>query len=75
MPFGLQPTHLVILLVTCLMCVTPILIVGGVVYIIVSRSGKNQEQLNTPSLDILKMRYAKGEITEDQFNKMKNDLS
>ena len=76
MPFGLQPTHLMILLVTGLMCIVPILIVGVGVYVILSRSGKTPEQPAAPStLEILKMRYAKGEITQDQFLKMKSDLS
>jgi len=76
MPLGLQSTHLMILLVTGLMCLIPVFIVGVGVYILVSRSGKSQEQAAVPtSLDILKMRYAKGEITQDQFLKMKSDLS
>ena len=76
MPFGLQSTHLVILLVTSLMCLLPMFIVGVGVYIIVSRSGKNLGQPNAPtSLDVLKMRYAKGEISEEQFFKMKSNLS
>ena len=58
------------------MCIVPILIVGVGVYVIVSRSGKTPEQPAAPStLEILKMRYAKGEITQDQFLKMKSDLS
>ena len=43
MPFGLQPTHLIVLFVVCLICITPVLIAGGVAfYIVASRSSKNQ---------------------------------
>ena len=76
MPFGLQPTHLTILLVTGLTCLTPIVIVGGVLYVVAARTDWNKRPSDAPTaLDILKMRYAKGEITEEQFNKMKSDVS
>ena len=76
MPFGLQSTHLMILVITSLLCILPLLIVGVGVYIMVSRSLKNPPHPNASTpLETLKMRYAKGEITEEQFYKMKSDLS
>ena len=75
MPFGVQPGHLIVLFVVCLMCTVPVLVVVGVAYTIASRSSKNQGQLTTPtSLEILNTRYAKGEITTEQFDQMKKDL-
>jgi uncharacterized membrane protein len=75
MPFGLQSTHVMILVITSLLCILPLLIVGVGVYIMVSRSLKSPSQPNTYTpLETLKMRYAKGEITEEQFHKMKSDL-
>ncbi len=55
-----------------------IVIIGLIVYFIViaSRQRPEQrppEQKQTP-LDVLKMRYAKGEITKEQFEEMKRDL-
>lgn len=32
-------------------------------------------QNNSKAIDILKVRYAKGEISYEEFNKMKNDIS
>jgi putative membrane protein len=51
------------------------LIILGIVYLIkliVGRGGKKQHE-ESP-LDILKRRYAKGEITREEFEKMENDL-
>ncbi len=46
-----------------------------VVYLVQSavRGGKGQEQKETP-LEILKKRYAAGEITKEEFERMKDDL-
>ena len=53
-----------------------VIIIVLVVWMIVNRSNKNR--LNFPqhenALDILRKRYAKGEITKEQFEQMKKDL-
>ncbi len=55
-----------------------IVLIIVIVWVITQVSNKNQStNLNvkeTP-LDILKKRYAKGEITKEQFEEMKKDLS
>lgn len=51
------------------------LVILGIVFIIqmVTRSTKKYEKEETP-LDILKKRYAKGEITREEFEKMRDEL-
>jgi len=48
----------------------------GVILIIVGAvvPSKSKEEEDSNSLDILKDRYAKGEITKEEFDKMKKDL-
>jgi putative membrane protein len=52
-----------------------VLVVLGIVYFIriVMTSAKKETSGDT-ALDILKKRYAKGEITKEEFEKIKNDL-
>ncbi len=52
-----------------------VLAIVGVVYIVqaAARSGRKQEKDEIP-LDVLKKRYAKGELTKEEFQKMKDDL-
>lgn len=55
-----------------------IIVIGLVIYAVVTRSRRAggpglPYQEETP-LDILKKRYARGEITRDQFEQMKKDL-
>jgi len=55
-----------------------ILIIVGAVLIIrwlVAEAGSRGAAAGDTTLDILKRRYAKGEITKDQFEAMKRDLS
>lgn len=61
-----------------------LIIIGLVIWLIINSSKRShynynyppqfQNQQETP-LDILKKRYAKGEITKDEFDQMKKDLS
>ena len=55
-----------------------ILIIVGTALIIrwlVTETGSRSAAAGDTTLDILKRRYAKGEITKDQFEAMKRDLS
>ncbi len=53
-----------------------ILVILGVAFIVqlVMRGGKGGGQGETP-LDIVKKRYAKGEITKEEFERLKDDLT
>ncbi len=51
-----------------------VVVVLGVMFIAQRvRCGRGSAQGETP-MDILKKRYAKGELTKEQYEKMKNDL-
>ena len=55
-----------------------ILIIVGAALIIrwlVTETGSRSAAAGDTTVDILKRRYAKGEITKDQFEAMKRDLS
>jgi putative membrane protein len=51
-----------------------VLVIIGIVYLIqaVARGSKKEDK-ETP-IDILKKRYAKGEITKDEYDRIKEDL-
>ena len=56
-----------------------VLIIGGAVWLVVTLARNNQGSSATTvsgqtPLAILQARYAKGEITKDQFEQMKRDL-
>jgi len=56
-----------------------LLIIGLVIWLVINsigRSGHNKDLKINPesALDILKIRYAKGEITKEQFEQMRKDL-
>jgi len=55
------------------MWLIPVIVVAMAIYVLVqTQKGANVRE--TP-LDILKKRYAKGEITKEDYDRMKRDLS
>ncbi len=56
-----------------------LVIIGLIVWLLINQSGLNRSReyinphIESP-IDILKKRYAKGEINKDQFDQMKKDL-
>ena len=55
---------------------TVLLIIGGVVWLaqMLTRATRTSARPDESPLEILKRRYAKGEITKEQFDQMKRDL-
>ena len=57
-----------------------ILVIIGVIFLIIwivkitTRSG-NDDKTGSKALEVLKERYAKGEITKEQYENMKKDLT
>ena len=59
-----------------IMCLLILILIGVMIYFVVQSSrskGSGGSPPETP-LDILKKRYAKGEITKEEFDKIKQDL-
>jgi len=54
-------------------CLIFIVLISVIIYLVLKNS-KLKKQKETP-LDLLKRRYAKGEITKDEFDSIKKDLS
>ncbi len=63
-----------------------VLVIGGAIWLVAALVRGNQSSSNSHSspsaplggqtvLEVLKMRYAKGEITKEQFDDMRRDLS
>lgn len=52
------------------------IVIGLIIYFIITNTKSNRYtgEFNKTSLDIIKERYAKGEITEEEFEKMKKSL-
>lgn len=57
------------------MWLIPLLILLAIYYFIKNNSKNKKGQATETPLDILKKRYAKGEITKEQFEDMKKDLT
>ncbi|MEQ8181212.1 MAG: SHOCT domain-containing protein [Smithellaceae bacterium] len=53
-----------------------IVIIGVLIYLVIlnTKSKGKMGNLEETPIDILKKRYARGEITKDEFDKIKNDL-
>lgn len=55
-----------------------VLIIGGAVWLVMTLARGGQSAFSRPStqpsLDLLRARYAKGEITKEQFDQMRRDL-
>ncbi len=54
------------------------LVIAGIVWLVINQLQKGGTAIGNPpretALDVLKTRYAKGEITKEQFEQMKNDI-
>lgn len=60
------------------MMIIPILLIAAVMYVIIKYEEKSYvkvSRVNDNSLNILKERFARGEITEDEFYRIKNTLN
>ena len=58
------------------MWVLLLIVIGVVIYLVMNRSSHQQffsNESETP-LDILKKRYARGEITREEYEQMKQDV-
>ena len=51
-----------------------VVLVGIAIYFIKNREKLKQDYEKESALEILKKRYAKGEITKQQYEEMKNEL-
>jgi putative membrane protein len=53
-----------------------LLIVGGIIFFIkiVTSRGRKAPRTNDAIMEIIKTRYAKGEITKEEYEQMKKDI-
>ncbi len=52
-----------------------IILIGVIIYLVVQNRNSKLKEQKEPPLEILKKRYAKGEITKEEFKSIKKDLS
>jgi putative membrane protein len=60
-----------------LMWLILIIIAGVIIYFVFARSKRDQKSdkpARETALEILKKRYARGEITKEEFDRLKNDI-
>ncbi|MBZ4682894.1 MAG: putative rane protein [Fusobacteriaceae bacterium] len=50
------------------------IVIIGVIFYLINKNGNKEIFRNRTPLDILKERYAKGEITKEEYEEMKKDL-
>ena len=51
-----------------------ILLIGVIIYVLVNVSKRQGSETKETPLDILKKRYARGEISKEEYERMKQDL-
>lgn len=56
------------------MIILVIIILAGIYFFTTGFRQESPTQTSTSSLEILKQRYAKGEITEEEFKRIKKEL-
>jgi putative membrane protein len=56
-----------------------VIIIALIIWLLINQSSRNRQNYQPPqqesALDILKKRYARGEINKDEFEEKKKDLS
>lgn len=74
---GMMNGHMMTPLWWILMLLFWVLVIAGLVYAVRWLAGQGRREGGGPGktpLDILKERYARGEITREEFERMKKDL-
>ncbi len=66
-------------MIGCLLfLVVVVAVIGGIIWLVTTQARGTAAPTALPpqtsTLDVLKMRYAKGEITKEQFEEMRRDL-
>ncbi len=69
-------TMLLTVLSVLVMLAAPVLVIGLGVWLGLSFARRNSRPVEAATpLDVLRMRYAKGELTKEQFESMKRDIT